>query len=107
MSRAWRNHDPYEGDADIRALAKLGTIVEATRVAVSHVLKVSGDVLSEQLSKKPGAASDPKPYTSLSQFLHRATRPPYPPDPPPTQKLHYSDTHTHTPKHTQTHRHTH
>ena len=91
MSRAWRNHDPYEGDADVRALAKLGTIVEATRVAVSHVLKVSGDVLSEQLSQKSDAASDPNPYTSLSQFLHRAVRPPYPPDPPPTQKLPYSD----------------
>ena len=90
MSRAWRHHDPYEGDADIRTLAKLGTIVEATRVAVSHVLKVSGDVLSEQLSQKSDAASDPNPYTSLSQF-HRAVRPPYPPYPPSTQKLPYSD----------------
>ena len=33
MSRAWRYHDPYEGDADVRTLARLGTIVEATRVA--------------------------------------------------------------------------
>ena len=90
MSRAWRYHDPYEGDADIRTLAKLGTIVEATRVAVSHVLKISGDVLSKQLSQKSDAASDPSPYTSLSQF-HRAVRPPYPPCPPPAQKLPYSD----------------
>ena len=90
MSRAWRHHDPYEGDADMRTLARLGTIVEATRVAVSHVLKVSGDVLSEQSSQKSDAASDPSPYTSLSQF-HRAVRPPYPPCPPPAQRLPYSD----------------
>ena len=93
MSRAWRYHDPYEGDADIRTLARLGTIVEATRVAVSHVLKISGDVLSEQLSQKSDTASDPSPYTSLSQF-HRAVRPPYPPCPPPAQKLPHSDSTT-------------
>ena len=45
MNRAWRNHKPNDGDADIHTLAKLGTIVETMRV-VAHVLKVSGDAIS-------------------------------------------------------------
>ena len=71
MSRAWRHHDPNDGDADIQTLAKLGTIVESTRVAVSHVLKISGDVLSKQLLQQSDASSDPNPYTSLSSFTAR------------------------------------
>ena len=89
MSRAWRYHDPNDGDADIQTLAKLGTIVESTRVAVSHVLKISGDVLSKQLLQRSDASSDPNPYTSLPKF-HRAVRPSSPPYPPLAQKLPYS-----------------
>ena len=88
MSRAWRHHDPNNGDADAQTLAKLGTIVESTRVAVSHVLKISGDVLSKQLSRRSDASSDPGPYTSLSQF-HRAVAPSTPSDPPPVRELLY------------------
>ena len=80
MSRAWRRHDPNDGDADIQILAKLGTIVESTRVAVSHVLRISNDVLSKQSLRRPDASSDPNPYTSLSQF-HRAVVPFTLPDP--------------------------
>ena len=88
MSRAWRRHDPNDGDADTQTLAKLGTIVESTRVAVSHVLRISNDVLSKQSSRRPDASSDPNPYTSLSQF-HRAVVPSTLPDPPLAQKLPY------------------
>ena len=72
MNRAWRNHKPSDGDADIQTLAKLGTIVESTRIAVTHVLKILGDVLSKQLLWRSNASSDPNPYTSLSQFLRPA-----------------------------------
>ena len=88
MSRAWRRHDPNDGDADTQTLAKLGTIVESTRVAVSHVLRISNDVLSKQSSRRPDASSDPNPYTSLSQF-HRAVVPSTLPDPPLAQRLPY------------------
>ena len=81
MSRARRRHDPNDGDADTQTLAKLGTIVESTRVAVSHVLRISNDVLSKQSSRRPDASSDPNPYTSLSQF-HRPVVPSTLPDPP-------------------------
>ena len=74
MNRAWRNHKRSDGDADTQTLAKLGTIVESTRIAVTHVLKISGDVLSKQLLWRSHASSDPNPYTSLSQF-HRTVMP--------------------------------
>ena len=70
MSRAWRNHIPSDGNADIQTLAKLGTIVESTKIAVTHVLKISGDVLSKQLLWRSDESTDPNTYTSLSQF-HR------------------------------------
>ena len=88
MSRAWRHHDPNDGDADIQTLAKLGTIVESTRVAVSHVLKISGDVLSKQLLQRSDASSDPNPYTSLPQF-HRTVMPSAQPNSPFARKLSY------------------
>ena len=47
-------------------------------------------IISKQLLQRSDAASDPNPYTSLSQF-HRAVRPSYPPYPPLAQKLPYSD----------------
>ena len=65
MNRAWRNHRPSDSDADIQTLAKLSTIVESMKIAVTHVLKVSGDALSNQLLWRSNASSDPI-HTPLS-----------------------------------------
>ena len=67
MSRAWRNHKPDDSDVSIQTLARLGTVVESMRIAVTHVLKVSDNALSEGLSWR----SDPNPYTSLPNFTKR------------------------------------
>ena len=63
MNRAWRNHRTSDGDMDIQTLAKLGTIVESIRIAVAHVLKVSGDAISNQMLRRSDAPSNPNPYT--------------------------------------------
>ena len=67
MSRAWRNHKPDDSDVSIQTLARLGTVVESMRIAITHVLKVSDNALSEGLSWR----SDPNPYTSLPNFTKR------------------------------------
>ena len=74
MSSAWGNHKPEDGNADVTTLAKLGTIVESTRVAVAHVLNVSGDAISNQILWRSTEAFDPNPYTALSQ-CHRKVMP--------------------------------
>ena len=88
MNRAWRNHRPSNSDTDIQTLAKLGTIVESMRIAVAHVLKISGNAISNQLLWRSNAPSDPNPYTSLSQF-HRTVKPSAHPDSPLARKLPY------------------
>ena len=80
MNQAWH------GDTDVQTLAKLGTIVESMRIAVAHVLKVSGDAISNQLLWRSNAPPDPNPYTSLSQF-HRRMMPSAHPDSHPARKL--------------------
>ena len=59
MSSAWGNHKPEDGNADVTTLAKLGTIVESTRVAVAHILNVSGDAISNQILWRSTEAFDP------------------------------------------------
>ena len=86
MSRAWRNHKPDDSDVSIQTLARLGTVVESMRIAVTHVLKVSDNALSEGLSWRSNAPSDPNPYTSLSKF-HRTVMPSAHPDSPLARKL--------------------
>ena len=86
MSRAWHNYKPDDSDVSIQTLARIGTIVESTRIADTHVLKVSGDALSEGLSWRSDAPSDPNPYTSLSQF-HQTVMPSAHPDSPLARKL--------------------
>ena len=71
MSQAWRNHKPDDGNGDVNTLAKLGTIVESTRVAVARVLKISGHAISNQVLWRTTKPFDPNPYTSLSQFHHK------------------------------------
>ena len=89
-NRAWRNHKPGDGDADVNTIAKLGTIVESTRVAVAHVLKISGDAISIQILWRPTEPLDPIPYTFLSQF-YRMAMPSAHPDSPLAQKLPHHD----------------
>ena len=45
LDAAWQNHNPADGNMDTKVLAKLDKIVEATKVAVSHALRISGDSL--------------------------------------------------------------
>ena len=70
MNTAWQNHNPADGNADISVLARLGAIVEATRVAVEHVLRISGDAISIQIPWRPATPIDPDlaRYTALSDF---------------------------------------
>ena len=70
MNTAWQNHNPADGNADISVLARLGAIVEATRVAVAHVLRISGDAISIQIPWRPATPIDPDlaRYTALSDF---------------------------------------
>ena len=69
MDRAWQNHNPADGNMDTDVLAKLGAIVEATRVAVAHVLRISGDAI-QRTEWRSTATVDPVlvPYTALSDF---------------------------------------
>ena len=53
------SHNPADGNADIDVLAGLGATVEATRVAVAHVLRISGDAISIQIPWRPTATVDP------------------------------------------------
>ena len=71
MSRAWRNHKPDDSDVSIQTLARLGTVVESMRIAVTHVLKVSDNTLSEGLSWRSNTPSDPNPYMSIPNFTKR------------------------------------
>ena len=45
MDAAWQNHNPADGNVDMEILPMLGKTVEATRVAVAHALRISGDAL--------------------------------------------------------------
>ena len=45
MDAAWYNHNPADGNVGVETLAKRGRTVEATRMAVAHVLQISGDAL--------------------------------------------------------------
>ena len=45
MDAAWHNHNPADGNVDTETLIDLGKTVEATRVAVTHVLQISGTAL--------------------------------------------------------------
>jgi hypothetical protein len=42
MDAAWQNHNPADGNVDTKVLATLGKIVEATKVEVTHALRISG-----------------------------------------------------------------
>ena len=70
MNTAWQTHNPADGNADVRVLAQLDAIVEATKVAVVHVLRISGKAISIQIPWRPTTPMDPDParYTSLSDF---------------------------------------
>ena len=77
MNAAWRNHKPADGNANINTLARLGTIVEATKVAIAHVLQISGDAISIQTPWRPTKTFDPNLacYTALSDFHRRVITP--------------------------------
>ena len=45
MNAAWHNHNPADGNVGSETLAKLGRTVEATKVAVAHVLQILEDAL--------------------------------------------------------------
>ena len=45
MDAAWYNHNPVDGNMGMETLTKLDRTVEATRVAVAHVLQISGDAV--------------------------------------------------------------
>ena len=81
MSSAWRNHKPEDSNADITTLARLGTIVETTRVAVAHALNVSGEAISIRTPWRPAEAFDPNPYTALSDFHHKVMTSAHPDSP--------------------------
>ena len=70
MNAAWQTHNPADGNADIRVLAKLDAIVEAKRVAVVHILRISGDAISIQIPWRLTTPIDPDlaRYTALSDF---------------------------------------
>ena len=70
MDAAWQNHHLADSDADITVLEGLDAIVEATRVAIIHVLRISGDAISTQIPWRPAAPFDPviPPYSALSDF---------------------------------------
>ena len=42
-----------DGNVDINVLARLGAIVEATRVAVAHVMRISGNAISIRTPWRP------------------------------------------------------
>jgi hypothetical protein len=86
ISAAWRNHKTADGNVDITTLARLGTIVEATRVAVAHILRISGDAISIQTPCRPTETFDPNPYTALSDF-HREVMTSAHPDSPHARRL--------------------
>ena len=70
MDAAWQSHKPADGNVDTDVLAKLGATVEATRVAIAHVLRISGDAIRVEVEWRPTAAFDPTLacYTALSDF---------------------------------------
>ena len=70
MDAAWQNHNLADGNADISVLERLDAIVEATRVAAVHVLRISGDAISIQTPWRPATPFDPDlaRYTALSDF---------------------------------------
>ena len=70
MSAAWQNHNPADGNTDIDILTRLGATVEAKRLAIAHVLRISGDAISIQVPWRPTATVDPNLacYTALSDF---------------------------------------
>ena len=77
MNEAWITHNPADGNVDARILAQLGVKVEATRVAVVHALRMSGEAISIQVMWNPTTPMDPNPaaqYTSLEDF-HRKVMP--------------------------------
>ena len=97
MNSAWRNHhNPGDGNVNTAALTRLNIIMESTRVDVDHVLQMSGEKISRRISWRPNTfdpfypSACPEPYTSLRQF-HRPVMPFAHPDPPHTQRPHYSD----------------
>jgi hypothetical protein len=81
MSSAWRKHKPEDGKADITTLARLGMIVETTRVAVAHALNISGEAISILTPWRPTEAFDPNPYTALSDFHHKVMTSAHPDSP--------------------------
>ena len=72
MDQTWRDQNQANGNLDTDVLTKLGTIVEATRVAVHHVLRISEDTL-QQTDWRATAIADPTlaPYTALLDFHRR------------------------------------
>ena len=73
MDAAWQTHNPADGNVDIDVLVRLGATVEATRVAVTHVLLISGDAIAIRVEWKPTATVNPNLacYTALSDFQYR------------------------------------
>ena len=70
MDAAWQNHNPADSNVDIDVLARLGATVEATRVAVTHVLQISGDAIAIRVQWRLTVTVDPNLacYTALSDF---------------------------------------
>ena len=61
MNEAWRTHNPADGNVDVRVLAHVDAIVEATKVAVVHDLRMSGEAISIQIPWRPTIPMDPNP----------------------------------------------
>ena len=68
MDAAWQNHNPADCNVDIDILATLGMTVEATRVPVAHVLRISGDAI--RVEWRPTATFDP---TMARYTAHRVS----------------------------------
>jgi hypothetical protein len=68
MVAALQNHNPADGNMDIDVLARLGATVEATRVAIARVLRISGDAI--QVKWRPTSTFNLTlaRYTALSDF---------------------------------------
>ena len=61
METAWCNHDPKDGDVGGETLARLGTIVEATGVAVVDTLRFSRRFLEEERAVECPESTPPVP----------------------------------------------
>ena len=58
MDAAWDSNKPADGNAGAETLANLGRTVEATKVAVAHVLQISGHALKADFSASATAPQE-------------------------------------------------